>query len=108
MANRFEILTYVPNTLFTLFCIANIVLIIHDMVHPKYPDVRIYTDDVKNIEFPLSFRLCIDQRNESRFHNFGYDDLTTFYRGRSVYNDSVYGWFGHRMNGSTFGGPEVK
>ena len=78
------------------------------MVHPKYPDVRIYTDDVKNIEFPLSFRLCIDQRNESRFHNFGYADLTTFYRGRSMYNDSVYGWFGHRMNGSTFGGPDGK
>ena len=71
----------------------------------------------KEIEFPLFFRICLndlydnerdvelelDNVNVERYKQFGYSSSYGFYRGQSLYNQSLVGWNGHTEDGETLG-----
>ena len=74
------------------------------MCNPKLPTIQIYDKHLKDIEFPLSFRFCVHQKNEStRYQRFGYDNEYDFFSGKSMFNGSIIGWAGHKEDGSTHG-----
>ena len=40
------------------------------------------------------------------FKDAGYSNIQKFFTGRSMHNDSIFGWFGHMKNGSTYNSME--
>ena len=73
---------------------------------------------LKDIKFPLSFRICLNDlydseeytdkefENLNKFKKFGYASGHTFYRGQSMFNESLVGWNGHTEDGETIGTTE--
>ena len=77
---------------------------------PDLPDIKNYKKELKDIDFPVSFVICIDEHNDTnkKFREFGYNDSYAFFNGESRFNSSIIGWSGHTMNGSTFESVEGK
>ena len=74
--------------------------------NPEIPDVESSQRDLEDIEFPISFRICIHHLEapiikNQKFKDAGYKNYYAFFKGRSLYNKSHYGFLGHLENGST-------
>ena len=80
------------------------------MLYPNLPDIRIYKTDLQKIDFPIVFKMCATetQNSTARYTNVGYEDSFDFFKGVSRYNKSLYGWSGHHENGSTIARVEGK
>ena len=74
------------------------------ILYPDLPEIKVLKKDLKNIAFPLSFKLCVSEKHKSsdRYQKVGYHNDVDFFKGKSMFNDSLYGWSGHTENGSTF------
>ena len=94
----------VTNLVLSIVCSVHIVCITINIIDPKLPEIRQYKNDLKDIEFPVSFQICVDEinPNNSIFKDFGYEGLHEFFKGESRFNSSVIGWAGHMDNKSTF------
>ena len=70
-------------------------------MYPTLPSIRVHKTNLQRIEFPLTFKLCVHDVEKSfdRFHKVGYFYDADFFRGKSMYNDSLYGWGGHTESG---------
>ena len=93
--------TYFINFILTLACIAQVVRISLNQVSPPNPDVKVYQRQLRDLEFPLAFIVCLhDAKNESmRYQRAGYKDQDNFFTGHR--NSGDFGWYGHQMkNGS--------
>ena len=72
--------------------------------HPDYPSVKIFKKKMKDIEFPVSFKLCVRELETTmRYSKYGYLDEYNFFRGNSMYNESLHGWNGFLETNSTIG-----
>ena len=91
------------NTLFVIICLVHISSITYFLIYPEFPDIKIYKRDLSDIEFPLSFKICVSDVNgaDKRYKTFGYRNDFNFFSGNSMYNSSIYGWSGHTENGSS-------
>ena len=96
------------NVAFAIVFVIHISSIINGILHPELPDIRKYKKDLKDVEFPIAFQLCVDElvNSTKRYNEVGYLDAWTFFYGNSIFNSSTYGWAGHTENGSSFGSPE--
>ena len=102
MLKRLNILL---NAVFSIaFCI-HISFISHQIIYPEVPDIVVFKKDLAKVTFPILFRICLfENKNQSaRFTQFGYEDISGYFLGQSMFNSSVVGWAGHTINGSTFG-----
>ena len=100
----FKHLTYSLNVLFILTFIIHVSFLVNDLAYPEYPEVHVFKNKLENIEFPLAFRLCLNEdslKRKDRYKKFGYAWEGSFFRGESMYNSSNIGWGGHTENGST-------
>ena len=84
--------------------IIHISYIFYFIVYPTLPEIKNYKKQLNEIEFPIAFQLCVEERANStkRYNQVGYSDAWTFFYGQSKFNSSIYGWAGHMENGSTF------
>ena len=83
-------------------CLVHIFSILHNYLYPDMPINKEYEKNLEDIEFPLIFKLCFQQHNETKIlQSLGYERIYMFYMGRSMYNSSLFGWNGHVKNGST-------
>ena len=99
----FKQLTYFLNFIFILTFIIHVSFLVHDLAYPQYPEVHVFKNKLENIEFPLTFRLCLNEDSDlqnNRYKKFGYSHEGSFFRGVSMYNSSNIGWSGHTENGS--------
>ena len=96
------------NIIFVVGCLVHVILNGYYILYPSHPEVKVYQVDLKNIDFPLTFKLCVTEREKSneRYENLGYKNDFNFFLGKSRYNKSLYGWNGHTEAGSTLGGVE--
>ena len=96
--------------IFTSSFIVHIFFIWSKILKPDIPNVRVYKSPLKDIEFPLVFKICADQnKNENeRYRRVGYKNYGAFYRGRSMYNETLVGWGGHSENFTNIGTVEGK
>ena len=80
------------------------------MLYPEEPSVKTYKKDLKDIDFPMTLRLCLQLEtidgNDKNIKPFGYRNIREYFRGKSVYNDSIMGWAGHLENHSSLGSVE--
>ena len=96
------------NVFFSVVFLIHISSIGYTILYPEVPDILISKKNLNEIEFPMTFRICAFELNDtkSRYQSFGYEDYAGFFRGESMYNDTVYGWAGHDENGSVLGNVE--
>ena len=96
-------LTYIIHTVFTIAFIVHITIVVITIFNPQIPDVETSEIHLKDIAFPFSFRLCLHKLVDTneKYHFSGYKNYYAFYKGRSHYNKSLYGFSGHLENGST-------
>ena len=85
-------------------CIFHVGNIINNILNPDLPEISVYKKELKDIDFPLSFLICIDQlqNDTSKYVEVGYKNVWKFYKGESMYNASITGWRGHTENGSKY------
>ena len=73
---------------------------------PGNPNIRVERKDLQEIKFPLAFKLCVDPDNNDsivNYRKFGYQSSYNFFRGESMFNESLRGWNGHTKNHSILG-----
>ena len=85
-----------------MVCVVHISVNGYFILYPGLPDIRVSKDDLQNIDFPLAFKLCVIEKENisARYTNVGYESDVAFFKGKSMYNESLYGWSGHTDNGS--------
>ena len=84
-------------------CVVHISYILFFTLNPTLPSIEIYEQDLKKVEFPLAFRVCVDEKTYDKYTKIGYINDWEFFLGRSMYNKSMFGWNGHTENGTTIG-----
>ena len=97
------------NLFFFVAFLVHIVTIGYDMIFPNNPSVRIYEKELREIDFPITFKLCVKDSNDIlRYNRMGYSDESRFFYGISKFNRYTYGWNGHTANMSTIGSVQGK
>ena len=102
-----SILKYISpliNVTFLLVCLLHICINGFYMIHPDLPSIRVSENNLKDINFPLSFRICVTEIENStkRYENVGYEGEFAFFSGKRMYEPkNLYGFAGHTNNGST-------
>ena len=94
-------------------CIAFIIqisILMYHRLNPELPEIKYYKKNLKEIDFPIAFQICITENNNytTKYNDLGYDDLFEFFNGVSRFNESVHGWAGHTENGSSIESVEGK
>ena len=89
--------------------ILHVSILIYYKLNPELPSIKHYKNNLKEIDFPIAFKFCIEEKGEndtSKLKDLGYKDLSDFFYGISMFNDPIVGWAGHTKNGSTIGSVE--
>ena len=99
---------YFLNFFLLIICIINSCQVVDRLLHPELPSTRKSETDLKDIEFPLSFRICLYKLKDinKRYQKLGYKDVYKFFLGRSRFNNSRFGWNGHTEKGGIIGSTE--
>ena len=99
---------YTINSIFIIACLIHLCYLGYYVVNPEFPTITVDKVDLKDIDFPLIFRFCINEPSNGsfRFRNVGYEAYSYFHYGKSFFNQSIFGWKGHFENGSTFSSVE--
>ena len=99
---------YFLNFLLLIICIINSCQVVDRLLHPELPSTRKSETDLKDIEFPLSFRICLHKLKDinKRYQKLGYKDVYKFFLGRSRFNNSFFGWNGHSEKGGIIASTE--
>ena len=55
---------------------------------------------LEEIDFPVVFKICMNPSfNETEAKSLGYTNTFNYFMGKSMFNDSIYGWAGHTEDG---------
>ena len=94
---------YFLNILFFCVFLGHILRIGFKLKNPEFPSVKVYKKELKDIEFPITFKLCLLENNRSseRYKRLGYTTSIGFYSGQSMFDGNVVGWNGHTRNTTT-------
>ena len=107
MRINLKILLRLVNLIFTIVCVLHVTTTLHSTINPPNPEIKVYERELKDISFPISFKICGKERynGSERFKKIGYADERSFYGGVSKFseNNTIVGWNGHTENGSTIG-----
>ena len=103
--NRIKI---VINFIFVCLFLGHIISIGYTLKYPENQSVRVYKENLKDLDFPVYFKLCAREleNDTEKYQRLGYTDYFNFYVGESMFNRSLIGWNGHNQNGSTLGSTE--
>ena len=99
-----KLINFFMNLVLITACFVHLCYLGYYVLYPEFPTFTVYQKDLQDIDFPLTFRLCINEPNNGseRFKRVGYRTYASLFFGKSMHNDTVYGWKGHFKNGSTF------
>ena len=100
----------VVNLMLLIACVVHVSVNGYYILHPQLPSIRIFKKRLIDIDFPLAFKICVSENSNSsdRYRNLGYSNSYNFFKGRSRFNRSLYGWSGHTENGLTIANVEGK
>ena len=97
----------IVNLIFAIVFFIHIAIVGYRRAYPGNPSVRVYDKDLKDIEFPLSFKICFREQDvnvKKRYRKIGYYDIYAFFRGQPNKGSRYFGWAGRsRKNKSTLG-----
>ena len=82
--------------------------VLESFLSPYLTTTRQETKPLRDINFPLVFKVCVKPGfDTSALEEEGYEvtqGLGDFFRGKSRYNSSLYGWGGHTSSGGVRAG----
>ena len=93
------------NVFFFIIFLAHISSIGYSTLYPEVPEIVVYKKNLNEVEFPMTFRICAYELRDaqSRYQSFGYESHWDYFQGKSMFNDTLFGWAGHDQNGSVLG-----
>ena len=99
-------ITYIIHTIFIVVFFIHVTIVVISIFNPEIPDVESSQQTLDDIEFPISFRICVHHLEDpstknQKFKDAGYKNYYAFFKGRSLHNKSHYGFLGHLTNVST-------
>ena len=96
------------NVFFSIIFLVHISSIGYHTLYPEVPEIVVSKKNLNEIDFPITFRICAFELNDtvSRYKLFGYNNHDDYFRGRSMFNDTLYGWAGHDQYGSVLANVE--
>ena len=96
------------NVFFSVIFLMHISILVYYILNPEIPEILVSKKNLNEIEFPMTFRICAFELNDtvSRYKLFGYNNHDDYFRGRSMFNDTLYGWAGHDQYGSVLANVE--
>ena len=91
-------------SILVIVCVVHICSIVYFKANPVLPDIMKYKKNIEDIDFPISFIICINSKNKGieKMNKNGYLDEWYFFSGESRINDSIIGWAGHSENGPIY------
>ena len=98
-----NLLPLILNGFFSIAFFVHIIIIGYSLKHPEHPSVMTYKEDLKNLQFPMTFQFCIQAMEKifDRYLKVGYNDINQVFSGESRFSKTLYGWNGHTKNQST-------
>ena len=105
VGRRLKSFVYFINLVFTVLCLLHIIINFYVTLYPPNPDIKVYDKALKDVPFPILFKLCGKEIHNSskRYGMFGYKNELPLFSGKSKYSKHVFGWNGHTESGSTIG-----
>ena len=96
------------NVVFSILFILHVSWTVYLHAYPELPEVEVSYIDLSEIDFPLDFKFCANDLSGTleRYQNLGYNDHWQFFKGASMYNQSLFGWNGFKKNGEAIGNVE--
>ena len=76
---------------FSIIFLIHVSSIGYNILYPEVPEIVVQKRNLKEIDFPMSFRICVNELDDirSRYQKFGYRHFYDFFRGKSMFNDSL-------------------
>ena len=108
MSKSVSIIIKIVKLLLFIACLVHVTTLFISEFYPELPNSKVYQKKLASIDFPLVFQLCalkISRENEF-YEMYGYSNMMNFFKGFSLYNDSLIGWNGFAENGSLLGTAE--
>ena len=99
----FKFITPVLNAILLVACVTHVIINAYNELYPDIPSVIEYKTDLGNIDFPVSFKIClkeIDNKTE-RYEKYGYVNHWDFFYGKSKIRKDFFGWNGDFENKSS-------
>jgi hypothetical protein len=76
-------------------------------INPPQTETLMEVRKLENVEFPVNFKICFKPGlNITKAKKFGYESVSRYFKGCSMYNESVIGWAGHTEDGAVLSTPE--
>ena len=103
MSKRLTKVVHLLNLVFTIMCLCHVSFTLYNAVNPPRPEIKVYDKALKDVPFPILFKICGKEiYNSSRIiKEYGYEDEWSFFAGTSKFFKSIAGWQGHTENRST-------
>ena len=100
---NFRLIRPILHVALVVACVFHIGLNAFNELYPDLPSVKQYKTDLSNIDFPVSFTICVRENfNETeRYKAFGYKREWEWFDGKSNSREGVFGWNGDFENGSS-------
>ena len=103
MSKRLTKVVHLLNLVFTIMCLCHVSFTLYNAVNPPRPEIKVYDKALKDVPFPILFKICGKEiyNSSRRFKEYGYEDEWSFYTGTNSFSKSIVGWQGHTENNST-------
>ena len=90
-----------------VICIYHVSNIIYKNIYPDVPEILVYEQKLNEIEFPVSFLLCLNEfeNDTQKYRKVGFNNVQDLFLGRRLnpnktLQQKTKGWKGHKVNGS--------
>ena len=75
-------------------------IFLYDQAHPTLTETNLEERKLEELDFPVIFKLCFQNSfNLEKIVNAGYSSVSNYFKGKSRFNSSVFGWAGHNSRG---------
>ena len=98
MVINFHKISPIINFVLAVSCLSQIIINAYNILYPEIPSFKVYEKELGNIDFPISFKLCVREISNinKRYKEYGYDETFDFFVGKSYFEESYYvGWNGN-------------
>ena len=99
---NFHKISPIINFVLAIACLSHISINAYNILYPEIPSLKVYEKKLGNIDFPVSFTLCVREiyNVTKRYEDYGYSDDWGFFLGKSDIKGGYVGWNGDLENGS--------
>ena len=93
---------WIHSLCFTAFTI-HLVILASMHIYPNNTQTKLEETKLDMIDFPVLFKICFKPGFDiEKIQEAGYSSIWNYFKGKSKYNSSIFGWAGHKEGGGVF------